>query len=102
MLEVVREYMTRGTFERSQEIQRQLVADYKEDVRKYAGGMDQARILNVFEQIPVQLAKKNKKFQISKVSRGARSKDYRGCIEWLREAGVINICYSLTQGFFWR
>lgn len=44
----------------------QLLDDYKEDIRKYADGMDQPRILNVFEQIPVQLAKDNKKFQISK------------------------------------
>ena len=58
--------------------------------------MDQARILNVFEQIPIQLAKDNKKFQISKVARGARFKDYRGCIEWLRDAGIIHICYCLN------
>lgn len=47
------------------EIQRQLLTDYKEDIRKYAEGMDQTRILNVFNQIPPQLAKENKKFQIS-------------------------------------
>ena len=75
---VVREYVTRGTFEGSLAIQRQLLADYEEDVRKYAGGLDQTRILNVFRQIPVQLAKDNKKFQISKVASGARFKDYRG------------------------
>lgn len=92
---VVREYITRGTFEGSLEIQRQLIADYKEDIRKYAEGMDQARILNVFNQIPPQLAKDYKKFQISKVASGARFKDYRGCIEWLSDAGMINPCYCL-------
>ncbi len=93
---VVREYIEKGTFEGTLDIQRQLLNDYKEDIRKYADGMDQARILNVFEQIPVQLAKDNKKFQISKVAKGARFKDYRGCIEWLRDAGIINICYCLN------
>ena len=93
---VVREYVLRGTFEGTLDIQRQLLADYKEDIRKYAEGLDQARILNVFEQIPVQLAKDNKKFQISKVAKGARFKDYRGCIEWLRDAGLINICHCLN------
>lgn len=93
---VVREYIRKGTFEGTLDIQRQLLEDYKEDVRKYAEGMDQARILNVFEQIPIQLAKDNKKFQISKVAKGARFKDYRGCIEWLRDAGMINICYCLN------
>jgi len=93
---VVREYIIKGTFEGSLSIQRQLIADYKEDIRKYASGMDQTRILNVFNQIPPQLAKDNKKFQISKVAQGARFKDYRGCIEWLNDAGMINLCYCLS------
>ncbi|WP_293986017.1 hypothetical protein [uncultured Megasphaera sp.] len=51
------------------------MADYNEDIRKYAQGLDQGRILNVFEHIPIQLAKDNKKFQISKVASGARFKE---------------------------
>ena len=93
---VVREYIVKGTFEGSLDTQRQLLADYKEDIRKYAEGMDQTRIINVFNQIPPQLAKDNKKFQISKVASGARFKDYRGCIEWLNDAGITNICYCLN------
>lgn len=92
---VVREYIEKGTFENSLETQRQLIEDYKEDIRKYAKGLDQGRILNVFNHIPAQLAKENKKFQISKVAHGARFKDYRGCIEWLADSGIINICYQL-------
>ena len=83
-------------FEGSLETQRQLIADYKEDIRKYADGMDQTRILNVFQHIPVQLARDNKKFQISKVASGARFRDYRGCIEWLNDAGMAGICYCLN------
>ncbi len=93
---VLREYIVKGTFEGSLQIQRQLLADYEEDVRKYAEGMDQARILNVFRRIPLQLAKDNKKFQISKVASGARFKDYRGCIEWLSDAGMVNVCYCMN------
>ncbi len=93
---VVREFIAKGTFEGSLEIQKQLLADYKEDIRKYADGMDQTRIWNVFNHIPVQLAKDNKKFQISKAAAGARFRDYRGCIEWLDDAGIINICYCLN------
>ena len=92
---VEREYIEKGTFEGTLQIQRQLIEDYKEDIRKYADGMDQARILNVFNQIPPQLAKENKKFQISKVAKGARFKDYRGCIEWLCDAGIVEICNCL-------
>jgi len=92
----VREYIMHGTFEGTLEMQRQLLNDYKEDIRKYADGVDQTRILNIFNQIPVQLAKNNKKFQISKVAHGARFKDYRGCVEWLADAGVISLCYCLN------
>ena len=92
---IVRDYVTRGTFEGTLEQQRQLISDYREDIRKYAEGLDQTRILNVFDHIPVQLSKENKKFQISKVAHGARFKDYRGCIEWLNDAGIINVCYCL-------
>lgn len=93
---VVGGYITRGTFEGSLETQRQLIADYKEDIRKYAEGVDQTRILNVFNRIAPQLAKENKKFQISKVASGARFKDYRGCIDWLADAGMVNICYCMS------
>ncbi len=93
---VVRDYIEKGTFEGSLETQRQLIADYKEDIRKYAEGLDQTRILNVFNHIAPQLAKENKKFQISKVASGARFKDYRGCIEWLIDAGMVNVCYCMN------
>lgn len=94
---VVKEYIKRGTFEGSLDTQRQLIADYKEDIRKYAQGLDRTRILNVFNSIASQLAKENKKFQISKVERGARFRDYRGCAEWLVDAGIVNICYCLNM-----
>ncbi len=94
---VVREFIKNKTFEGTLDIQRQLLADYKEDIRKYADGMDQTRIMNVFNSIPVQLAKENKKFQLTTVEKGARFKDYRGCIEWLEDAGMVNMCYCLND-----
>lgn len=93
---VVRDFTEKKSFEGSLATQRQLMLDYEEDVRKYAEGLDQGKILNVFRSIPAQLAKDNKKFQFSKVSRSARAKDYAGCIEWLNDAGLINICYCLN------
>lgn len=53
---VVRDFIEKGTFEGSLATQRQLVEDYKEDIRKYADGTDQTRILNVFNRIVPQLA----------------------------------------------
>ncbi len=94
---VVREFIKNKTFEGTLAIQRQLIADYKEDIRKYAEGVDQTRIINAFNSIPVQLAKENKKFQLSKIEKGARFKDYRGCIEWLQDAGMVHLCYCLNN-----
>ena len=94
---VIRQYIEKGTFEGVLDIQQQLLKDYQEDIKKYAEGVDKTRILNIFRHIPVQLAKENKKFQVSKVASGARFKDYRGCIDWLDEAGLINICYCMLS-----
>lgn len=94
---VVKDYIIKGTFEGSLDTQRQLIADFKEDIRKYAEGLDQTRILNVFNSVASQLAKENKKFQISKIEKGARFRDYRGCAEWLNDAGIVNICYCLND-----
>ena len=94
---VVKDYIQKGTFEGSLDTQHQLIADYKEDIRKYAQGVYQTRILNVFNSIASQLAKENKKFQISKVEKNARLRDYRGCAEWLVDAGIVNACYCLND-----
>ena len=93
---VVRNYLEHNTFEKSLELQQQILGDYKEDMRKYAEGLDQTRILHVFERIVPQLGQDNRKFQISKVAKGARFKDYFGCIEWLVDAGIVNRCYCLA------
>ncbi|MCR4559517.1 MAG: ATP-binding protein [Bacteroidales bacterium] len=93
---IVRDFIEKNTFEGSLYKQKALIEDYKEDFRKYLIGLDQTRVLNVFNHIPVQLARENKKFQISKVASGARFKDYAGCVEWLFDAGIINICRCLN------
>ncbi|MBP5407398.1 ATP-binding protein [bacterium] len=92
---IVSSYLRNGSFEGVLDMQRQLISDYREDAKKYAEGLDKARILHVLKHIPVQLAKENKKFQISKVANGAKFKDYWGCIEWLNDAGIVNICYCM-------
>lgn len=93
---VVRQYISTNTFSDIPEIQRQIRLDYEEDVRKYAEGLDQTKIISVYRSVPAQLARENKKFQYSKVAKNARSREYMGCIEWLDDAGVINICHCLN------
>ena len=67
------------------------------DITKYAEGLNQTRILNVYNKIPVFLGNENKKFQISKVEHGARNREYVGTVDWLNNAGIINVCYCVEQ-----
>ena len=92
MPDVLETYFTKGTFERVPQTQRRILEDYREDIRKYAEGLDPVRIQAVFDSIPVHLAKENRKFQWSSVSKGATRKDFWGCVEWLEDAGVVNKC----------
>ena len=78
-------------------MQRQLLLDYEEDITKYSGGLDHGRILNVYRKIPVFLGKENKKFQISKVAKGARNREYVGVTEWLVNAGIVRQCFCMEQ-----
>lgn len=95
MPEVVASHIQSGAFEGVLSLQRQLLSGYRDDVRKYASGLDQTRIVNVLEHVPSQLAKENKKFMLSKLEHGARFKDYWGCVEWLRDSGIVNVCHCL-------
>ena len=78
-------------------MQKQILNDYEEDITKYAQGLEQTKILNVYRKIPVFLGNENKKFQISKVEHGARNREYIGVVDWLKNAGIINVCYCLEQ-----
>ena len=92
MPDVLETYFAKGTFERVPQTQRRILEDYREDIRKYSEGLDPVRIQAVFDSIPVHLAKENRKFQWSSVSKGATRKDFWGCVEWLEDAGVVNKC----------
>lgn len=95
MPNIISRYIENNNFQGSLSLQRQLLIDYESDVRKYAESLDQTKIINVYRSIPAQLAKENKKFQYAKVSKGGRSKEYMGCIDWLIDAGLINKCNCL-------
>lgn len=94
---VVDSYIANGNFSGTLAIQRQLLLDYEEDITKYAEGLDKAKILQVYRHISVFLAKDNKKFQISKIGRNTRNRDYVGVVDWLGSAGIVNICYCMAQ-----
>lgn len=95
MPEVVGRYIVTDSFSGINTLQKQIIAGYRDDIRKYAEGVDQTRITRVFDSIPVHLSKENKKFQVSKVASGARFNEYGGCVDWLQDAGVVKKCYCL-------
>ena len=97
MPEVVKMYIDNGHFGGTLKLQRQLLKDYEEDITKYAKETDKAKILAVYSHISTFLAKENKKYQISKIAKGARNREYIGAVEWLKEAGVVNVCYCLSN-----
>ena len=97
MPEVVKMYIDNGHFGGTLELLRQLLLDYEEDITKYAKDSDKAKILAVYRHISTFLAKTSKKFQITKVARGARNREYIGAVEWLEKAGVVNVCYCLSN-----
>lgn len=94
---VVNRFVTLGNYSGTLELQRQLLYDYEEDITKYAEGLDKGKIKSVYNHISVFLGQDNKKFQISKIAHGARNREYIGTVEWLRDAGIVNVCYCLEQ-----
>lgn len=92
---VVRSFIANKNYSGTLDLQKQILLDYEEDITKYAGGLDKAKILNVYRKISVFLGKDNKKFQISKVKNGARNREYVGVVDWLKNAGIINVCYCM-------
>ena len=94
---VVWRFIERGNYSGSLALQRQLLADYEEDITKYAGGLDKGRILAVYRKVPVFLGKDNKKFQISKVAHGARRREYVGVTDWLSDAGIVLLSYAMEH-----
>ena len=94
---VVKRFIDNGHFGGTLEMQRQLLKDYEEDIIKYAGNTEKAKIQAVYNHISTFLAKDNKKFLITKVAKGARSREYIGAVDWLCSAGVINACYCLNN-----
>ena len=92
--EVVNKFLETKNIELIYQVQRNLIAEYEEDMIKYAADADKARIRECFESIPKQLARENKKFQYSVVRKGGRSSQYIGSIQWLEDAGLVRRCYN--------
>lgn len=93
---IVSDFVSQNNFSGILKKQQMLLLDYEEDITKYAIGLDKGKIKNIYRNISNFLAMENKKFQISKVAKNARSREYIGTVDWLADAGIINVCYNLN------
>lgn len=89
MPEVIADFVVAKDFVRVREIQNNIVALYENDFGKHTSDNELARIRMVWNSIPVQLAKENKKFFFGQIKDGARAKDFEMAIEWLLDCGLI-------------
>ncbi|MBR1426106.1 MAG: ATP-binding protein [Paludibacteraceae bacterium] len=96
MPEAVADFVANKDFARVLTIQKRIVADYKDDVVKYAIQEDKALIKECFQSIPLQLSKENKKFQYSLIRKRGTADMFRGCIQWLEDAGITRRCYNMN------
>ena len=96
MPQAVEAYRKSKNFEDTDRIKRRILTLYREDITKFARGYE-AKVLSVFDEMPSQLSKTEKKYKLSSVDKGARFRDYENAFLWLTEAMVVNACYNATE-----
>lgn len=96
MPQAVEAYRTTKSFENADRIKKRILTLYRQDITKYARGYE-AKVLSIFDEMPSQLSKTEKKYKLSSISKGARFRDYENAFLWLTEAMVINNCYNATE-----
>lgn len=89
-------YVDGKDFGASDEAKRRILRLYRDDVSKFAAGYEE-KVYAVFDGIPGQLSRKEKKYKLSSISENARFRAYEDSFIWLNEAMVINTCYNTTD-----
>ena len=95
MPQAVAEYAASRDFKRVDAVKRQILRLYKNDIKKYAGTAT-ARVSAIYDAIPGQLQKKEKKFSLVALNDEARMRDYDSAFFWLEDSKMVNICYNTT------
>ena len=95
MPQAVLKYVETRDFEKVDEVKRDILALYRNDIHKYADNQE-TKVAAIFEEIPGQLQKHEKKFVLSALQSEARMRDYSQAFFWLSDAKIINCCYSST------
>ena len=95
MPQAVAEYAASRDFTKVDAVKRQILRLYKNDIKKYAGGAT-ARVSAIYDAIPGQLQKKEKKFMLSALKDEARMREYDSAFFWLEDSKMVNISYNTT------
>ena len=96
MPQVIEEYINTKSFESADRIKRNILKLYREDIRKHSEELN-LKVEQIFDTIPSQLQRHEKKFNLSSIDKNARYKNYEGAFYWLNDAGLINIAYNTTE-----
>ena len=99
MPEVVSAFMETKDFNKAQELQDKIMKDYWADIALHAKGVEKVKVRKCFDSVPTQLSKENKKFQYSKVESGKTSRYFSNSIQWLKDSGLVNVCYNVHEPF---
>ena len=100
MPEAVAEYQKTENYAAVREIQQEILSAYEKDFSKHASPSEMMKITTVWNQVPRQLAKENKKFVFAAIRKSARGRDYEEAIQWLCDAGLIYKSYLIETPRF--
>lgn len=95
MPQAVAEYAASRDFTKVDAVKRQILRLYRNDIKKYAGGA-MSRVSAIYDAIPGQLQKKEKKFMLSALKDDARMREYDSAFFWLEDSKIVNISYNTT------
>lgn len=96
MPQAVQEYVESKDFDRVDRIKRDILTLYRADIVKHATGYEM-KVESIFDEIPAQLQKHEKRFKLSSLKKEARFREYEDALFWLDDAMIANICYNSTE-----
>ena len=96
MPQAVALYRATRDFNEVDQIKRDILTLYRADISKHATGYER-KVLSIFEEIPAQLNKHEKKFKLASLKKEARFRDYEDALFWLDDAMIINSCYNTCE-----
>jgi predicted AAA+ superfamily ATPase len=96
MPQAVSEYANTRDFNAVDRIKRDILTLYRADIAKHANGYER-KVVSIFDEIPAQLGKREKRFMLSSLKKDARLRDYEDALFWLDDAMIVNTCYRVTE-----